>query len=451
MVTTDTTQIGNGKPRKAGKSEKHSKAEKRSKQKKAGKGGLDSHREDTSGVVDEQPRRRSASDAAQPPVHSRGQANRTPLKVGAGAAGRRIRGIAELSESLDVRRRLRRLARQVERRSDDVQHMAFIEGAICDCLEDAAASAGDRERWMLCEAATWGLAWMARTRRAGGSAGGLLERLVKEARSAQAGLASGDTRSARFVLAVARLFSDIEACRCLEPAASAALAAEIGRLASDAGTLGVKGSVAMVERVVHWSLARDIALATGAPAWDADTERRFEKAVATTLRLLGSQGRLLMGAGRMPAAFSDPLLAVAVASNRKRVGQTADRIQSAAPSDRPGPAKGKGETKNAKLLPRDLHDAQCSVAIMRSGWDRNAIRVLLDYRDTVPALEIAVGDRLLVDGPWRLEASRGGRPLALTGPWKLSCWESDKRATYIEIVAPLSGGLQIDRQVVLLP
>ena len=71
--------------------------------------------------------------------------------------------------------------------------MTLIEGLISDCLDDAASMTVDRERWLLCEAATWGLAWMARTRRAGGSAGGLLERLVKSARSAQAPLAAGDT------------------------------------------------------------------------------------------------------------------------------------------------------------------------------------------------------------------------------------------------------------------
>ena len=80
-----------------------------------------------------------------------------------------------------------------------------------------------------------------------------------------------------------------------------------------------------------------------------------------------------------------------------------------------------------------------------------SIRVLLEYRAAVPHLEIAVGDRLLVDGPWHWQASKGGRPLEMEGPWSVSCWESDKKATYLEIIAPLAGGMQIDRQIVLLP
>ncbi len=33
----------------------------------------------------------------------------------------------------------------------------------------------------------------------------------------------------------------------------------------------------------------------------------------------------------------------------------------------------------------------------------------------------------------------------------MSCWESDRKASFLEIVAPLAGGLQIERQVVVLP
>jgi hypothetical protein len=430
MVTTNTTQARNGKPKKGGKRGK-SGAERRS------------HEERTTPDADAPQTTASSSGAAEPQV----EATRAPAKVGAGPASRRIRGLADLSESLDVRRRLRRLARQIERGTHDVQHMTFIEGAISDCLDDAAASASDRERWLSCEAATWGLAWMARTKRAGGSAGGLLERLVKSARTAQPALTAGDTLSARFALTLARLFCDIEACRRLDGDATRALADEIHRLVSAEGTVGLRGSASVIERVVRWCLARDVALATGSLPWDATTEESFTKAVATAVRLLGGQGRLLVGAGRLPAAFSDPVLAAAAECDRKRLRRTAEAVQS------PGTAGGRGkdEAKQQKRLSRDLHDAAAAVAIIRSGWERNAIRVLLEYRDAVPHLEIAVGDRLLVDGPWQWRASKGGRPLDVEGPWTLSCWESDKKATYLEIIAPLAGGLQIDRQIVLLP
>jgi hypothetical protein len=203
------------------------------------------------------------------------------------------------------------------------------------------------------------------------------------------------------------------------------------------GTVSLRGSAAMVERVVRWSAARDVGLATGSMPWDGPAEELFSKAAATALRLLGGQGRLLVGAGRMPAAFSDPVLAVAAESDRKRVRRTAEAEQAEARPRAVGGRK-KKEGKHERLLPRDLHDAPAAIAIIRSGWERNAIRVLLEYRDSVPHLEIAVGDRLLVDGPWQWRASKGGQPLEMEGPWSVSCWESDKKATYLEIIAPLA-------------
>ena len=48
-------------------------------------------------------------------------------------------------------------------------------------------------------------------------------------------------RALPFVVALARLFCDIEACRCLEPEATGALAEEIGRLVSEDGAVALAG------------------------------------------------------------------------------------------------------------------------------------------------------------------------------------------------------------------
>jgi hypothetical protein len=383
-----------------------------------------------------------ATQGSPPVARSRGRAKPAPVKVGAGEAARRIRSIADLSEAIDVRGRLRRLARQFERGSGNVQRITFIETAIGECLDEAAACQSARERWLLCEAATWALAWMARTKRAGGSAGGLLERLVREARLSQAALGARDTQPARFVLAVARLFSDIEACRCLEGEAAAALVEEIGRLATTDGCLGLSGSAAMVERVVRWTGAREVAVATGGMPWGEATEERWAASASATLRLLGGQGRILSGAGRLPACYSTPLLDAVGRKTRGVVGgavrRTARQLE-------------RGGRPHGKLLPRALHDAAAAVAVIRTGWERRGVRVLVEYRDATPRLEIAVDDRMLVEGPWQWSASLGGRPLDVEGAWTVSCWESDRKATFLEIVAPLAGGMQIERQVVVLP
>jgi hypothetical protein len=360
-------------------------------------------------------------------------------RVRRSSAARRIRLAADLAGTLEIRDRLRRLADRVGKGAGDPQRAEFIEAAIADCL-DEARSAPAADRWLACEAATWALAWMARARRAGGSAGGLLERLVGEARTAEPVLAGGDTLPGRFVVTLARLFVDIEACRRLEPAATTAVAAEIERLTSARGVVNVAGSGAMVDRVTRWTTIREVATATGEPAWGEATERRWREAATNAIRLLGDDGRRLATAGLMPARFTAPLLDAVAALGGRRM-RAAEAVVGRRSAD----------GKARRFIRGDVHDTAAAVAIMRAGWERGALRVLVDYRQPVPHLEIAAGDRLLVDGPWQWSVSEGGTTLEAEGPWTASCWESDRQATFLEITAPLAGGRQFERQVVLLP
>jgi hypothetical protein len=379
--------------------------------------------------------------SADTPPRSTGR-GAPPPRVRRTAAAKRIRAAADAALTLDTRERLRRLADLVRGGAGDAQRAEFIEAAIAECLDEAPEAAADR--WLAGEAATWALAWMARARRAGGSAGGLLERLVGEARAAGPLLADGDTLPARFVLTLARLFRDIEACGRLEPAATAAVAAEIERLASPRGVLKLAGGSSMVDRVVRWTSFRTLAAATGEPAWDEATETRWREAVTTAARLLGRQGRRIVPAGLMPSrSTADVLESLAALGGKRR--QTVETLRGGRNAKRRSRAGAGG------CLRRDLLDQDAGVAILRSGWEGDDLRLLVDFRQGVPHLELAVGDRLLVDGPWQWSVSAAGETLEAEGPWRVECWESGRRATFLELAAPLSGGRQFERQVVLLP
>ncbi len=380
----------------------------------------------------------AAADAV-PPATGAGTRAAEPVAVSAREAARRIRHLADVGDTLEARTRLRSLATQVRSGGRDAQRMGFIETAIGECLDEAGRTASREGRWLGCEAAAWALAWMARTKRAGGSAGGLLERLVGQARAAQPILAAGDTHPARFVLVLARLFADIEACRMLEAGVVATLAAEIERLVSATGTVNVTGSAAVVERVVRWTTCRDIAHATGGPCWPEAVDRRWRAAATGGLRLLGDRGRILCEAGQLPEGFSTPLVEAMIVARGSR-GRTARALR-----------RGRRAVDGRGLLPRAFHDPAAAMAVIRTGWGRRDLRVMLDYRHAVPRLEIAAADRLLVDGAWQWEAWADGRSLEAEGPWTASCWESDRKATFLEITAPLSGGRQLERQVVVLP
>ena len=121
----------------------------------------------------------------------------TAPRVKARDAGRRIRAAADASDVLEVRGRLRTLARQVARSPGNVRSVTRIETVIGACLDEAASCESSRERWLLDEAATWAIAWLASARRAGVTAGSLLDRILAEGARADHVLADGDTAPAR--------------------------------------------------------------------------------------------------------------------------------------------------------------------------------------------------------------------------------------------------------------
>lgn len=373
--------------------------------------------------------------------HTPSQTSAPPAVKGKAAAAR-IRELAERCETLPTRRQLRSLARLIDARPKNVRGLSFVETAIGECLEQSDQAAVVRDQWLLREAAVWGLAWLARSRRAGGSAGGLLEQAVQRAAVAATALAARDTMPAAFVLTLSRLFRDIEACRITEIGATMALEEEITRLVSTDGSLGLSGSAIVIDRICRWARCRKLGLETGSLPWDAATDEQFTASLATGLRLLGSRGRMLVGVGRLPQHFTAALVDAAVGcTQRQKVQRTARAIAT-------GSGRKAAATKG--LLACNHDDQEAAVAILRSGWTADSVRVLVEYRDAMPRLEVAVGDRLLLDGEWRWGVTCDSESLPAEGPWETNCLVTKRDAVYFEIKAPLAGGLQFERSVALL-
>lgn len=398
-------------------------------------------------------RGRRRRDAASAPAVTASVGRRPACRVKARDAGGRIRAAAESSDVIEVRSRLRTLARQVRRRPQDVRQLTRIETEIADCVAEAATRPAGRERWLLDESAAWAVAWLTGSKRAGASAGCLLERILTEAAEATDRLAAGDSAPARFVLVLARLFADVEACRRLEEKVSAVLSAEIGRLVAASGAVALAGSVDILLRVNAWTECREVAVATGSPPWDEPTERLWAAAVGTSLRLLGARGRILAGSGQLPAIASTAILAtVATSGGRRRPGHRfAKRVRRAARAlSQPRRRRASGALPAA-----DFQDASAGLTIIRSGWALEprggGLRVLLDHREPTPWLEIALGGRLLVAGRWRFDVRVGGRACEPQGPWTVEAWEPGRRVSFVEISAPLGPGIRLDRHLAVLP
>ncbi len=311
-----------------------------------------------------------------------------------------------------------------------------VAAATARCLDEAALGPDAAGRWALDEGATWSLAWLLRTKRPGSAE--LVEQLAAEAEAAAAALRSGEVAAAPFIVTLLGLF-------CLPVGLpiediGAVLAADLAAMTAADGTPKAGPAVAFLARVLAWTRARAAAESSGfGLPWESATDARWKGSCIAALRLLGDRGRV-PGRGGPEAIDASPLLKILAAADSPPLCRTAAAV--------------KGHSHSApagKTVPRDSASEGDSVAVLRTHWGRGAVRLLLDFSAPRHQLEIAVGDRLVVAGEWGWSVEADGVPLLPTGPWTVCCFESDAKASFLEIVAPLPGGLQAERQIVLLP
>lgn len=311
-----------------------------------------------------------------------------------------------------------------------------VAAAVARCLDEAALGPNAPGRWALALGAVWSLAWLEGAKRPVAVAIG--ERLAAEEMAAAKALRGGDADAAPLLLALAGLFPGL-AGRSSVAEVGSMLAANIATATAADGAPASGPAVAHVARVLAWTRARQAAIDSGIGLpWDDAVESRWRSACVAALRLLGERGCVPGRSGPEPIDTA-PLLTLLAESGSAPVRRTAAAVgrRRAAPS--------------GKTLPRDAVGEGATVAILRSDWRGGAVRLLLDFSASRHRLEIAVKDRLVIAGEWGWSVEADGIPLVPAGPWTVCCFESDGGSSFVEIVAPLPGGLQAERQIVLLP
>ena len=312
-----------------------------------------------------------------------------------------------------------------------------VVAALARCLDRAALGPDTPGRWALDEGTAWSLAWLWRSKRQG--VAGFVAQLAAEGAAADAALRGGDLAPAPLLLTLLGLFTHLPGGTALEDI-GAVLAADLAALTAVDGAPKAGPALPFVASVLAWTRARAAAEVSGCGVpWDESTEARWKGSCVAALRLLGDRGRV-PGRGGPEALDPSPLLTIFAAADSPALCRTAAAVQGHRPAAPTG-----------KTIPRDSVFEGGTVAILRTDWGRGAVRLLLDFSAPRHHLEIVVGDRLVVTGEWGWSVDADGVPLLPTGPWTVCCFESDAKASFLEIVAPLPGGLQAERQIVLLP
>jgi hypothetical protein len=355
--------------------------------------------------------------------------------------------LARRVEAKAAERLIQKLARRIRGCTKATPRMRRLNAVIETILTGDSFSPADRS--FLLEAATWTVAWSTGLQLADGESA-FVEAILSLAASANRSLAAGDTSEAAFVLAVSRLLGPQGSQACeqglTEQHAWDSCEKEIERLVTPTGCVVLEGSIAIVSRVARWTHFRAVAAQT-APAvrrpktvFAAKADRRWKKATAAVLRLLAPGGHAVnvTEAAPVPAGWCEEVLDAADQHGTKLARRTGALLR-----------KPNRRRNHKKTLDLSLDDRTACMAIFRSSWQGRAVRLLLDYRQEHPYLEIATGRRMLIAGTWQWHLSLNSTSLVAEGPWQVTHYEEDDQAILIVISAAISGGLRLERHILM--
>lgn len=183
-------------------------------------------------------------------------------------------------------------------------------------------------------------------------------------------------------------------------------------------------------------------------SWDEPAERRFQDLLTHLVRFARPDGTLPLVEGTGDAAT--PALAVALLDAMQA---DAGRRAAACSLAKLLPSKHRTTASSSKAVSSRkaaaAHSEEAGLALLRTDWRPAADRVSVDFAGAMPELEVAVGNRVLVRGPWDVAVQLDGRPAHLAGPWEVLCWHCDKDVDYLELEADYEDDLVVGRHILL--
>ncbi|TWT71818.1 hypothetical protein [Crateriforma conspicua] len=102
-------------------------------------------------------------------------------------------------------------------------------------------------------------------------------------------------------------------------------------------------------------------------------------------------------------------------------------------------------------LPESLiHCDDAKLGVMLPEWDVRRGRTVIDYSQPDCRIEMCCGRKQLLAGQWQTMIRVGGIEQTSEGDWESTCEYSDDDVHYLEFEQPWSGGLMLQRHVMLL-
>jgi len=260
-------------------------------------------------------------------------------------------------------------------------------------------------------------------------------------------------------LSLAHQLPEIQLCRDLAPAATAACERGIVGLVDEAGFVKQRNLALVRPLLACWTRVMLVSEDLDDVAASETTGSRFREFVRQALRWTRRDGSMALSADRSSPADRALFLAAVDVSGRaheaaagvkvaEKKSLAADRhIAQSIFSDRQ--LTKKQLQFGGSLPPSSAQSETAGLAMLRPSWSRSSEQLWVAYSGSDVRIEMASGRDRLLSGVWAAEVRLGGRTLTPRGNWEQTCWNSDEDVDYLELEIALSEHVRLERQILL--
>jgi hypothetical protein len=243
---------------------------------------------------------------------------------------------------------------------------------------------------------------------------------------------------AELPLVLAWLLPEILPCRGLGAAGARRLGESLRQSANEDELLAPRSISALRARLASW--IRSLIIARQTPELcEGDAGTSLSAVLLTALRLTRPGGRQVFDDEEDRDQPLDLF--------RSALAEANDPQVRGAMACLPGQRRKKRVVTTSPLAA--CHSEQAEFALLRRGWAPDGELFAVRYDGGKVHCELSAGRELIAAGKWSIELRADGKPLQQRSDWDQVCWVSDKDVDYLELETRFTGGVRVQRQMLL--
>jgi hypothetical protein len=286
-------------------------------------------------------------------------------------------------------------------------------------------------------------------------------------------------------LKLAFLLPEIAPCRELAASGKRKVSAGLLELLDDKGILHARHLALLRPLLASWTRSGILWAGLSDDCWTVAAQRQYKRLVRHALRLTRRDGSQMFsqasdrknGSGRKKR-IRDASCAAMPRTEREACLEERDyrffAISSPSDSYRPlfaaalrlaeskvnrhiaalvlpewSRKRGRKNVGRHRLPKPAVHSSPAATAVLRPQWSRRGEQMTVLYPGRTLQLELCRGREAILSGTWEFSVRRDGQPAVPQSDWQQACWFSDKDVDYLELEILLSGGLRVQRHLLL--